>query len=119
MDNINHVAMAWIRDHVGNTDYCKQLLEGISNSWKYVMADLAGKCRCEIFLDAFGEKCIQDIDVHSIACCDVCSNPQLVDMTEELRILFDAITVVGSKGEVKIVQWICVWFFFTVDISII
>ena len=119
MDNINHVAMAWIRDRVGNTDYCKQLLEGISNSWKYVMADLAGKCQCEIFLDAFGEECIQDIDVHSIACCDVCSNPQLVDMTEELRILFDAITVVGSKGEVKIVQWICVWFFFTVDISII
>ena len=26
MDNINH-AMAWIRDHVGNADYCKQLLE--------------------------------------------------------------------------------------------
>ena len=29
-----------------------------------------------------------------------------MDMTEELRILVDAITVVGSKGEVKIVQWI-------------
>ena len=101
MDNINHVAMAWIRDHVRNTDYCKQLLEGSSNSWKYVIADLVGKCRCEIIL---GEEYIQDVDVHSIACCDVCSNPQLVGMTEELRI---------------IVQWICVWFFFTVDISII
>ena len=31
MDNTNH-AMAWIRDHVGNADYCKQLLEGFSNS---------------------------------------------------------------------------------------
>ena len=71
------------------------------------MANLAGKCRREIFLDAFGEEYIQDADVHSVACCDVCKmNPQLVDMTEELRILVDAINVVGSKGEVKIVQWI-------------
>ena len=45
--------------------------------------------------------------MHSVTCCDVCKiNPQLVDTTEELRILVDAITVVGSKGEVKIVQWI-------------
>ena len=106
MDNINH-AMAWIRDHVGNADYCKQLLEGFSNSWKYVMADLAGKCRRDIFLDAFGEDSLQDDDVRPAACCDVCkTTPQLVDMAEELRILVDAITVVGSKGEVKIVQWI-------------
>ena len=93
--------MAWIRDHVGNADYCKQLLDGYSNSWKYVMADR------EIFLDAFGEECLQNDDVQSVACCDVCkTNPQLVNMTEELRTLVDAITVVGSKGEVKIVQWI-------------
>ena len=106
MGNTNH-AMAWIRDHVGNADYCKQLLEGFSSSWKYVMADLAGKCRREIFLDAFGEERLQNDDVQSVACCDVCkTNPQLVNMTEELRILADAITVVGSKGEVKIVQWI-------------
>ena len=73
------------------------------------MANLAGKCQREIFLDAFGEERIQDVDVHSVACCDVCKmNPQLVDMTEELRILVDAINynVVGSKSEVKIVQWI-------------
>ena len=106
MDNTNH-AMAWVRDHVGNADYCKQLLDGLSSSWKYVMADLAGKCRREIFLDSFGEECMQHADVYSVACCDVCkSSPQLVDTTEELRILVDAITVVGSKGEVKIVQWI-------------
>ena len=75
------------------------------------MANLAEKCQHEIFLDVFGEECnnqcIQDADVHSVACYDVCKmNPQLVDITEELRILFDAINVVGSKGEVKIVQWI-------------
>ena len=28
MDNTNH-AMAWIRDHVSNANYCKQLLGGI------------------------------------------------------------------------------------------
>ena len=42
-----------------------------------------------------------------IACCDICKmNPQLVDITDELRILVDTITVVGSKGEVKIIHWI-------------
>ena len=106
MDNTNH-AMAWIRDRVGNADYCKQLLEGFSNSWKYVMAELAGKCWRKILLDTFGEEYIQNADVHSAACCDVCKiNPQMMDMTEEWRILVDAITVIGSKGEVKIVQWI-------------
>ena len=75
MDNTNHV-MAWIRDCVSNADYCKQLLEGFSSSWKYAMANLAEKCQCEIFLDAFGEECIQDADVHSVTCCDVCNmNP--------------------------------------------
>jgi len=59
------------------------------------------------YFDTFGEECMQEADVHSVASCDVCEiNPILVDMTEELRILLDAITVVGSKGEVKIVQWI-------------
>ena len=58
-------------------------------------------------LDAFEEECVQNSDMHSVACCDVCKiNLQLVDMTEELRILVDAITAVGSKGEAKIVQWI-------------
>jgi len=52
------------------------------------MAELARKCWHKILVDAFGEECIQNADVHSVACCDVCKiNPQLVDMTEELRIL--------------------------------
>ena len=71
------------------------------------MADLAGKCRHQIFLDAFMEECMQDDDVKPVACCDVCKmSPPLVNLKEELRILVDAITTVGSKGEVKIVQWI-------------
>ena len=46
--------------------------------------------------------------MHSVTCYDVCKmNAQLEDMTEELRILVDEITAVGSKCEVKIVQWTC------------
>ena len=104
MNNTNH-AMAWTRDHVGNAEYCKQLLEGFANSWKYVMADLAGKCRREILLNAFGEECFDATTV--VDCCDVCKmSVQFVDMREELKIVVDAITVVGCKGELKIVQWI-------------
>ena len=76
-----------------------------SNCWRDFQA--RHKCLHKLFLDAFGEECIQDSNMHSVSCCDVCKiNPQLADMTEELRLLVDAITVVGSKGEVKIVQWI-------------
>ena len=106
INNTNH-AMAWIRDHVSNAEYCKQLLDDFSTAWKYVMANLAGKCRRQIFLDAFEEEYMQDVDVKPVACCDVCKmNLPLVNLKEELRTLVDAITVVGSKGEVKIVQWI-------------
>ena len=67
------------------------------------MADLARKCRCDIFL---GGNSLQD-DERPVVCCDVRkTRPQLVDMAEELRILVDAITVVGSKRGVKITQWI-------------
>jgi len=31
MNNTNH-AMAWIRDHVINSEYCKQLLDGFSTA---------------------------------------------------------------------------------------
>ena len=47
-DTTNH-AMAWIQDHVGNADYCKQLLEGFSSPWKYVMANLAGNASMKYF----------------------------------------------------------------------
>ena len=89
-----------------DTRSCKQCrllqetVRGISSSRKYAIANLAEKCQCEIFLDAFEEECIQDADVHSVACCDVCNmNPQLVNMAEEPSISFDAITAVyvGSK----------------------
>ena len=103
MNNTDH-AMAWIRNHIGNAEYCKQLLEGFVSSWKYVMADLAGKCRREILLNAFKEECLENDNTD---CCDVCKmDVQLVEMTEELKILVDAINAVDCKGELKIVQWI-------------
>jgi len=59
------------------------LLEGFASSWKYVKADLAGKCRREILLNAFGE---EYFGATNIDCCDVCKMDfQLVDMTEELN----------------------------------
>ena len=103
MNNTNH-AMAWTRDHVSNAEYCKQLLDGFASSWNYVMADLAGKCRREMLLDAFGEECVNTANAD---CCDVCKMDfQLVDMTEELKVVVNAISVLGCKGELKTVQWI-------------
>ena len=44
-------------------------------------------------------------------CCDVCeltaeSTEADHDLTEELEILYDAVQTLGSKGELKITQWI-------------
>ena len=42
-------------------------------------------------------------------CCDVCTNQCSVtpiDRWEELRTAIDAIDTIGSKGELKIAQWI-------------
>ena len=45
-------------------------------------------------------------------CCDVCRTPKIPepkmkDRTEELKVLVSAIDEIGSKGEVKLVQWMC------------
>ena len=83
------------------------------------MANLAEKCQHEIFLDAFGEECIQDADVHYVTCFDVCKmNPQLVDITEEPRILFDTINVVRRFQKRSQNCTVDPWFFFAVDIRI-
>ena len=72
------------------------------------MSDLVGKCRRQVLLDLLGE------DASSLAstcesCCDVCSQSKEVSVTDhvkELKVLIDAIDVVGDKGEVKLAQWI-------------
>ena len=71
------------------------------------MADLAGMCRREVLLTSFGENSDTDTDKDTDNCCDVCKMEiQLQDMSEELKIVVDAINNIGAKGEVKLVQWI-------------
>ena len=60
-------------------------------------------------MEVFGEMGSSAVEVTSDSCCDVCSNIQEksdVDLTEELKTLYNAMEVIGSKDEVKIVQWI-------------
>jgi len=103
MSDIDHGG-AWVREHVNNPSYCKQILKEFSNSWRYTMSDLVGKCRRQVLLDLFGE------DAASLAstceyCCDVCSQSKefsLTDCMKELEVLI----VLGDKGEVKLAQWI-------------
>ena len=58
-------------------------------------------------LELFGED-ISTISDKAVSCCDVwamqCDASS--DLTEELSILHDAINTIGSKGEVKLAQWI-------------
>jgi len=100
-------ANAWILNNLSNKARCDHILSCFSDSWRYVNAHLAGKCRRRILLDAFGEV-VTPVAFTSI-CCDVCEsqgNYQLADCKEELKILDDALRQVGSKGEVKISEWI-------------
>ena len=51
----------------------------------------------------------EQIEVTADYCCDVCSNEEEqadIDFTEELKTLYNAIETIGSKGEVKIAQWV-------------
>ena len=93
---------------MSNKVCCNHILACFSDFWKYVNADLSGKCRQRILLDAFGE--VDTPAEFTSICCDVCENQvacQLVDCKEEFRILDDTLKQVGSKGAVKISEWIC------------
>ena len=58
-------------------------------------------------LELFGESCDPASDS---VCCDVCSSADtsipLVPFNEEVKILDDAMQQVGTKGEVKLAEWI-------------
>ena len=68
---------------------------------------MAGKCRCYIITQAFGEP-----DDNAFAdegqCCDVYDMQphQLTDYAKELDIAVDAVHTIGPKGEVKLSEWI-------------
>lgn len=41
---------AWIKGHLSNHDHCSRILNEFSDSWKYVMSNLANKCRRKTLL---------------------------------------------------------------------
>ena len=46
-------ANAWVLYNLSNKARCNHILACFSDSWKYVNAHLAGKCRRRVILDAF------------------------------------------------------------------
>ena len=109
MSDTEH-AGAWIKGSLSNSSYCSRVLQKFSNFWKYVMADLPCKCRRKLLLELFGEKVPHSDEVQK-DCCDVCQvllqgTHEVVDFSKELEILYDAIDIIGQKGEMKLTQWI-------------
>ena len=78
---------------------------GFSESWKYIYAHLSGICRRQMIVNLFGE---EDTEPTSLGdCCDVCkTHTNVSDHKQELKVLIDALDVLGSKGEVKVSEWI-------------
>jgi len=105
--DVSH-ANSWILNNLSNREHCNRILDGFSESWKYINAHLAGKCRRQILLDIFGET--DNVCEAYGECCDVCllmkDSPQLSDCKPYLEVLVDALKVLGCKGEVKIAEWI-------------
>ena len=76
MSNVDH-ARAWIKDHLKNTEYCKQILDEFCSSWQYAMAHLAGKCRRQLLQELFYEEPTGNIST-THRCCDVCESSALI-----------------------------------------
>lgn len=108
MSNTDH-AGAWVKGSLLNQDHCNRILKDFSLSWKYAMSHLVHKCRRIMLLELFGEGTSdlkQRMEGH--VCCDVCQLEQTgsSDCSQHLKVLHDAINVIGEKGEVKLAQWI-------------
>ena len=104
--NIEHGG-AWIKGHLNNQEHCSRILNEFSESWKYVMSDVVNQCQRSSLLNLFGEE-DKELVKHP-KCCDVCeftAESVKADLSKELQILYDAIQTLGSKGELKITQWI-------------
>ena len=105
--HIEH-AGAWIKGKICDSSTCERILSEFSESWKYVTSGLVSKCRRQSLLEFFGEE-DSNSQERGDSCCDVCGSLQQkvdVDYSEELKTLYNAIEVIGSKGEVKLAQWI-------------
>ena len=99
-------ANPWVLNNLHDKDKCGRILSGFSESWCFINAHLAGTCRRRLLLDLFGEE--NTTPTATGICCDVCKRGNLTkcDFKEELRILIDALSNIGCKGEVKIAEWI-------------
>ena len=105
--DISHVNPWFL--NISNRERCKRILDNFSDSWKYVLAHLAVKCRRRLFLDLFNEE--NTVASATGPCCDVCISHaenaiEYDDCKEELAVLIDALDKVGCKGEVKDTEWI-------------
>ena len=104
--DISH-ANPWVLNNIGCKERCSEILGAFSKSWKFVQAHLSGICHRRSLLDLFGET---DTEAeHKNSCCDVCASKDqyhMKNMKRELAIVVDALDQLGSRGEVKVTEWI-------------
>ena len=84
--DISH-ANSWILNNLSDHERCRKILEGFSESWRYINAHLSGACRRKLLMDMFGEgDCTPNA---SGDCCDVCMHQDVesTDHKEELKFL--------------------------------
>ena len=72
-------------------------------------ANFAGKCRRRVLLEGFQDPAT--LSESCSECCDVCERKtecdlDITDLTEELKILINAIDTLRQKGQKKISEWI-------------
>ena len=67
----------------------------LSGSSEHVYAHLSGMCRRQLILNLFGEEDTEPTH-----------DTNASDHKQQLKILIDALDVVGCKGEVKLPEWI-------------
>lgn len=104
--DIDH-AGAWIQGHIQNPSIREEILSRFSESWKFVHAHLAGKCRRQVVVEAFGEPEVNAIGLDG-ECCDVCDQnlQEFSDHKHELAVAIDAIHTLGVYREAKLSLWI-------------
>ncbi len=100
-------AAVWIKNHINNPPVRDNILRHFAESWKYVYAECAGLCRRRVITEAFGEPDENAIAPNG-ACCDVCDSNHgaMRDHRAEFEIAADALQCLGTRGEVKLTEWI-------------
>ena len=65
-------AGAWIKDYVKNPPVRDDILRKFGESWKFIYAGLAGRCRSCVITQEFGEPDSNAVGMYGL-CCDVCT----------------------------------------------